>query len=352
MQGLPSDDAFSGTSGSWELLREISDALATRIVSAAPLPTAGFNNNRLSLLMTADYDRLVLKRYFRDERRRGEREWQALGFLWEVGVRCLPQPLFRSSGHDATVFSHVEGRTLQSDRATLLQLDAAGRCYATLARWHPASLKRTFPEAVGAALSLQHYTATIRQRLAHLQQEATSAAPALRTILQAQDVVHSIATLLEELERSAAGRNDSVARAEWVLSNGDCGPHNILVRPSGALCLLDFENAGWEDPHAVIASFMTSDRSIGLPLEAEEALIAGYCGAAQVHWQPERYRLLLALNQVAWCAIYLQSATPSVLIRKCFADPLLDVPATVERQIERYRTRWPIARAAAGAVLG
>ena len=87
----------------------------------------------------------------------------------------------------------------------------------------------------------------------------------------------------------------------WRLSNADFAPHNILVRPDGRVCSVDWEYAGWDDPARLVAGFLAHVRSLSLPAEHAVRFQRTY---AEIRGLPEvevaRITALRLLNEVEW----------------------------------------------------
>jgi hypothetical protein len=52
------------------------------------------------------------------------------------------------------------------------------------------------------------------------------------------------------------------------------------------------------------------------------------------------------MQHTAWCTIYLHSLTPAVLQRKQFANAMLNSTTYIERQLQRFYQRLPLAHEA------
>ena len=135
------------------------------------------------------------------------------------------------------------------------------------------------------------------------------------------------------------------------LDVGDYAPHNVLIRPAnhpdGALCVLDLEYAGWDDPVAMCALFATADQSLDMPRDHLDALLRTFQDGVGLQGEErERMGRVMALMHVAWCAIHLQLLVPALIEKKRFASPALDVSAHRKGQIAKFQRRVGIARAA------
>ena len=91
--------------------------------------------------------------------------------------------------------------------------------------------------------------------------------------------------------------------AERCLSPGDFGFHNALARPSGEICFLDFEYAGWDDPAKMIANFFCMPE-LGAGMEHWDAFAAGALAAhTGAEAAEQRARLVLPAHRARWAYI-------------------------------------------------
>ena len=121
----------------------------------------------------------------------------------------------------------------------------------------------------------------------------------------------------------AAARGLDPARellpAERCLSPGDFGFHNALARPSGEICFLDFEYAGWDDPAKMIANFFCMPE-LGAGMEHWDAFAAGALAAhTGAEAAEERARLVLPAHRARWACILLNEFLPTEAERRRFA---------------------------------
>ena len=89
------------------------------------------------------------------------------------------------------------------------------------------------------------------------------------------------------------------------LSPSDFGFHNVIRRPDGSFCFLDFEHAGWDDPAKLAADFILQPEA---PLSAEaadrftDALRDGAVFGPQL---ASRVGRILPVQKCKWTAIIL-----------------------------------------------
>ena len=154
------------------------------------------------------------------------------------------------------------------------------------------------------------------------------------------------ARLMERL----SDKHEPVPEVYLRLNPGDFAPHNVLVRPDGGVCAIDFEYACWEGPAAVPAGFLAAEQSEGLTGAQSDAFLRGYHAHRHVPDAAfERYDRLRILAEASWVLVNLSLMTPAHVARKRFAGDFdLDAHLTDRRlRLERRLTR---VEALAGAV--
>jgi hypothetical protein len=215
----------------------------------------------------------------------------------------------------------------------------------------PSAPGADFPPVGVASFSLADKVAAIRERLRAFAQSATGAdnSVAVQDMCAEVDVV----TTLDRLIAAAiAGLSPAELAAvtppeDRRLDSGDFAPHNVLVRPDGGVCVLDFENAGWDQPLALCAGFLTSATSLDLGNEQAAAFLDTYRAAIPMTEENAvRFERFCVLQHLFWCGIHLSLTTPGYLARKRFANPDLDVAAVTADQITQFRRRLVVAEAA------
>jgi hypothetical protein len=309
--------------------------LGLELAEAEAIDPGVIHNNRLVRLTGADGRRLVLKSYYRDDRGRLEREFAAFAFLRDRGVSGVPAALLRDDAGYCAVYSFEPGVTKSAADLTLDELSAIGRLAAEIHRFAPdesgaeAGLFRpagggpVFPLAF-AARSLAERAGFLRRRVATCLQAA--AAPdgyePLRTVVGELDLAATFERLIGDL---TAGLTDAEATAPTPdsflrFNSGDFAPHNLLVRPDGSICAIDFEFFGWEEAAALPVSFLAAEQSADLSHAQADAFLQAYRAGVDL---PDAafacFDRLRAYFEVSWAVVNLSLMTPAHVARKRFA---------------------------------
>jgi Ser/Thr protein kinase RdoA (MazF antagonist) len=317
------------------------DELGFVLAEAVPIDPGVIHNNRLFRLRAAGGRNLVAKVYFRDDRRRLTREFGAFRFLRARGLTSVPVAYFADEAEQYAVYSFEPGRTKPPSELTLDELEAIGRLAADLHRFAPAKVDAGIPRGFAAG-SLAQHADILRTRLATSLDAA--AAPDAYEPLRA--VVAEIG-LPAALERSIAAATAGLTPVEITapvpeaylrLNPGDFAPHNVLVRPDGSPCAIDFEYACWEGPTMVPVGFLAAEQSEGLTGAQANAFLHTYHAHRDV---PDaafgRFDRLRILAEASWVLVNLSLMTPTHVARKRFAGDFdLDVHlADRRRRLER-----------------
>jgi hypothetical protein len=119
------------------------------------------------------------------------------------------------------------------------------------------------------------------------------------------------------------------------LSPSDFGFHNALVRPSGSLCFIDFEYAGWDDPAKTVCDFFCQ------PAVPVPHCYLGSFVDQVADWVPDaadfrhRVGILLPVYEVKWCCIMLNEFLPVGNRRRSFARSEEDFVQRQEMQLDK-----------------
>lgn len=304
---------------------------------SALTPIGGGRNSRVYRLESADGRILALKAYFRhpgDARDRLAVEFGALEFLWQQGLRCIPQPLARDAEAALGLYAFVPGERPEPPSAEDVEVACGFLAQLHALRWVAEAAR--LPEASEACFSLRAVAANVDQRLARL--AAVEQAPELAAFLD-RELLPAWRNLVEEC-RSHAGADfaEPLPAERRTLSPSDFGFHNALKSEAG-LVFLDFEYFGWDDPAKLVVDFLLHP-GMDLPLPLRQRFATGLLDRLAVAGLPHRARLAFPLFGIKWCAILLNEFLPGPLDRRTFADPGgRGARERQARQLEKARTK-------------
>jgi hypothetical protein len=226
-------------------------------------------------------------------------EFPALQFMWQAGIRCIPQPI--AADEKVAVYEFIEGTKPMPSEA---DIDTAVDFLFRL-----KGLTGDFAPAAEACFSVKEIIANIESRFARL---------------AGTEVIAEFRPLLDRVRRTP----DSPAE-ERILSPSDFGFHNALRRPDGSLVFLDFEYFGWDDPAKLVCDFLLHP-AIDLPEELKRRFYQRFVTNKNL---AKRVETVYPLFGLKWITIMLNEFVPEDLQRRRFARS----PADKATQLEKAR---------------
>ena len=318
------------------------DGLLARIGVQAPFTLTrlpGGRNNR-AYHVTTSGQAFFLKAYFRhpeDPRDRLGAEFGFLQFAWANGIRCVPQPLAADAGGALGLYGFVPGTRLTQADVNAVAVDRALEFHAQLNRCRFSPEAQRLPDASEARFSMAGELELVELRVSRLQ--AVEAEEALAFI---HGPFASVWARTREAFETAARQwglapDQELGVRERCLSPSDFGFHNALRTPDGALCFVDFEYAGWDDPAKLVADFFCQP-ALPVPLAFFDRFARAVAGGFDdPKFHRRRMELLLPVFQFKWCCILLNEFLPMPAERRNFGMGDGDMQARRARQLELAR---------------
>lgn len=285
--------------------------------------------------------RVVVKQYFLDETgpsARQRREYRGLRFLWESGVRAIPEPLWNDVEQGVLVLSLIEGAPAASTPITKADIDEATDFLVTLREAAQRPDARDLDDATDAAFCLEDLIGGIDARIDRLAREGRppeALEPSLRELIEGA-LPRALAAAAQPAEALMGGITLNVEAR--TLSPSDFGFHNAIRTKTG-LAFVDFEHFGWDDPAKTIADFALHP-GMDLARDLRAAFVEGMLDRFSRFDSglAERTRLLGPLYAVKWATILLNEFVPAAAARRSFAsaDTRGEQPRLL-RQIDKAR---------------
>lgn len=282
---------------------------------------------------------LVLKVYFehpKDKRDRMDAEFSFLKHVWNMGIRCVPQPVARLPLRQLALYTFIKGKPFAAGEVTAEHVAQAADFI------HAVNIRRdemagqslsgdliteerpVVAHASDACFTLAHHLGSIEQRLSRLiamevqdsldEQAITFVQGDLSKVWK-----HAVSKFRTQVEQAGFDLHQPVDEGDRVLSPSDFGFHNAVLKDDGQVAFVDFEYAGWDDPAKLICDFFTQEAvpvsEDYLPLFMERF---GSClhGLEDVK---KRVAMLMPLYQVKWSAMALNDFLPVSKERRAFA---------------------------------
>lgn len=290
------------------------DAELTSLLQSvsAPLPLActqltGGANNRVYQLHYQDKEPLVLKRYFQhphDPRQRLQAEYSFLTYAWNLGLRCIPQPLAQNPHTNAALYSFLPGKPFR-DSLCYSSIEQAIDFFLSLN--HSKEKGLALPNASESYFSMQGHLTAVESRIQQLLPQK-SIQPFLREYLLPS----------WEKVKSKIRPTDSLLE-DRCISPSDFGFHNALLQENRQVAFIDFEYAGWDDPAKTVCDFFCQPR-IPIPSHFFSDFSTKLLTCCKNPEQAsERVRTLFPVYQIKWCCILLNCFLPVGQTRRAFA---------------------------------
>lgn len=340
-------DYFFGTKGdvqNTKLTSLFSRLLDHNITSIEKLGEG--RNSKVYRLTCENSNQYAAKLYFRhdlDKRNRTGIEFYSLKFLWENGVKCIPQPIAVDMDHKCAVYELIDGTMISSHEVTNDNIDSAVQFLAKLNELKDVKHSTNLPLASEACFSVRAIVQNIEHRLRRLTalQNYEPQYAALHEFL-----MNDFTPLFDEVTKwcesslNQAGMSFVVELPyeERTLSPSDFGFHNILRRSDGRIVFVDFEYFGWDDPAKMISDFL-----IHPAMSLSEQLKQRFVEEIFVRFEnynklPQRVEIVCPLFGLKWCLIILNEFLPEPWLRRNFASDVdLDKESLRAKQLSKAK---------------
>jgi len=299
--------------------------------SAVTLERVGGGRNSQVYRLTANHASYALKAYFSDTRNRLRTEFQALTFLWDNGIRNIPQALASSLEHSFAIYRWIEGNRPEP---TPELISAAVDFISQLNQLRGRPGADAHRPASEANFSGHAVLENCRARLAPL----LTVDDGLLDHFLTGELAPAIASAEQRI-----GHDFDLPPDARILSPSDFGFHNALETSAG-LYFLDFEYFGWDDPAKLVCDFLLHP-AMNLSPElkrqfTDEILDAlSFCpGLAK------RVEAFYPLFGIKWCLILLNEFLPEHLSRRQFAG--MNANERREKQLEQLAKATDLLRRA------
>ncbi len=302
-----------------ETLKTVAADLLSAPVTALE-EVGGGRNSRVYRMRVEPRKSYALKAYFRhasEHRARMETEFSSLEFLWNGGVRNIPQPVVSSPEHGCAIYSWIEGRRIAAPQVTATSIQASADFLLRVAELRRQPGSEHLRPASEACFSGRAIIENLERRLEPLRSHAGSRE--LETFLSSL-LLPSLKRIGEWSRRripEAFGRDLELPFR--TLSPSDFGFHNALETESGELFFLDFEYFGWDDPAKTVCDFLLHPGMAISSVFKRQFATRLVEGLAWSNGLRERVQAYYPLFGLKWCLILLNEFLPDQLLRRRFA---------------------------------
>lgn len=298
-------------------------------------PLFGGKNNRV-FRVESNGKSFLLKSYFwhpADKRERLKAEFQFSTFLWERGIRNIPQPFAQDPIHQLGLYEFVVGKKITEVEITRTSVQQALDFFRNINRYRKEEAAANLPAASEVCFKLEEHLCLIEQRLKRLmeiRQENTIDAQARDFVLShlCPSWNQTKETILKSFQRPTS--------EEKCLSPSDFGFHNALLTPQGTFTFHDFEYAGWDDPARMVSDFFCQPE-LPVPLSFFEDFAQDVFTFLGNREEVNKARLLLPAYRIKWCCILLNEFLTDGSHRRRFAQIEDDIHRNKAEQLEKSK---------------
>ena len=289
------------------------------------LPCGG--NNRVFRL-ESDNESFLFKSYFQhinDPRDRLKTEYVFSQFLWDNGVRTIPQPIAKYVEQSWGLYEFIEGLSFSGEKVTKEHVLSAADFFRSINQYRSNINARHLSAASGACFSMGGHIACIEQRVERVRKIAKNTEIGAQTQSFVQNSLYPAwiqikSSLEKKLQNKKCSEwSNNISAKDRCLSPSDFGFHNAIKVKSGGVKFIDFEYAGWDDPAKMICDFFCQPE-IPVPADTytffQQKVLEGFSNTDSIL---HRMTTLLPLYRIKWCCIMLNDFSSVGRQRRLFA---------------------------------
>ena len=289
---------------------------------------------------------LIAKGYLKESgnsaNRRLSREFKGLQFLFEHGVKQIPQPLYADYENQIGIFEYIDGKRIDNEKLQERDIENAAEFLGDLHTLTKMPGAKKLEKASDACFTLKDYWDSVQNRLARIQ-EITQSDPTFAgiKIFLETDFVDTYQKVKEDFltikDRLSSSTNLDTLFA--TLNPSDFGFHNALRLETGELRYIDFEYFGWDDAAKLVADFLHHP-ALRLTQRHKERFIKDYLILTAMEDELiQKIRLIYFLVGLKWCLLMLNVCLPEKIQRKRMAHSDLKESQVLSEQIHKARAK-------------
>jgi thiamine kinase-like enzyme len=286
----------------------------------------GGRNSRVFKIEDARAQVFIGKFYYQDKNDGRDRlgtEYTSLQFLWQQGVRCVPQPLLNDPQNHCAIYQYIEGQGFSGQHITRADMDQVLAFVQRLQAVKKDVPPGFFKDASEACFSLEQLGAHLegrRRRLDNIDHAGL------------KDFLKDFDAFWKELLPYTSSKQ-VLPLDKRTLSPSDFGFHNALKKGGGKIVFLDFEYFGWDDPAKMMADFILHP-AMQLDEETRAYFIQGmHTIFAADSALNARLKTVYPFFGMKWCLILLNEFLSQDFSRRVFADDTIDREKVLTEQL-------------------
>lgn len=283
----------------------------------------GAGNHRVYRVDGRNGNRFALKTYYAGGYEGCERlnaEFGGLSYLWQGGVRAIPQPMAADRDARCALFGWIDGEPVR--KPSMADVETASAFVRDLHELaHQDDGTAVLPLAREACLSPDELFRQINARRSRLTREGAFRSDLAAFLRDRFDDTLSVAwaRVRDGLAQAGIAHDKNLPDIYRTLSPSDFGFHNAVRNTDGRLVFCDFEYFGWDDPVKLVADFVLHP---GMQLSAAKAVRFEQNAAAIFADDPfftTRFALLRPLYALRWAMIVLNEFLPEKWAQRAYA---------------------------------
>ena len=316
----------------------VGSLLSSKIVLCQSIK--GGRNSQVYKFECANGECFIGKFYYQDKNDSRDRlgvEYSSLEFLWQKGIRCVPQPLTNDSKSCCAIYQYIDGKNFSGQDITQADIDQALEFVVDLQNIQRNIPVSQFSDASEAYFSIEKIEANIeyrRKRLEGIKHEG------LQDFLKADFDIFWAELVLWVKEKSletGVSLQETIALDKRTLSPSDFGFHNAIKKKDGKIVFCDFEYFGWDDP-----AKLTSDFLLHPAMRLSEVLKGHFVRGIQNIFSTHedlraRLRVVYPLFAMKWCLILLNEFLAQDFSRRLFADQEIERERLLIQQLDKAK---------------
>jgi hypothetical protein len=307
------------------------------------IPMTGGVNNRIFFVRSDSRIIAVIKHYYHSGSNLRDRlasDYEFSRFLWDHGIRRIPQPLASDPLHHLALFSFIDGKKLAGPEITQQHIDQVLDFYFAINARRASDSAKALPDASEACFTLADHIRLTDRRIQNLQTIKGISGIDKKAELFIRD---ELVPTWEQVKYTACQHADAdnlvlderIHDCDIRLSPSDFGFHNALVDKDGILIFMDFEYAGWDDPAKVVCDLFCQPH-IPLPRRFYSPITEKIVrDLSNPDLQRRRIKLLLPVYKIKWCCIILNEFLPRGQSRRAFMKDFLSPEVNKDEQLKK-----------------
>ncbi len=300
-------------------------------------------NSRVFKLENESQKPIVAKFYFKDDKRRLEREYEACRFLASHGI-SVPTPILYDQADYCGFYGFEDGEVKTAESITKFDADQLLNVISKLHSFPVENQTQPFNLAVHAETNMEGLLHDTDRRIEAVKQEITKKEthPYFKEFLRATGILEAVKDITRSVIDQWSGGPWRLHVSDLRFNTGDFGFQNILFRTERHPCLLDLEYSGWDDPLAMIAEFSTHEKTRGIELNLLDNIVNGYCENMQLSdYNKKRLSFMTKLFDIKWLALLLNTCTsPYIQRRMISSNTELSAADYIQSQLKKIEDRY------------